>query len=154
MENNQNIPSKVREIKVSYSHPMKASLLPKITTSKEVYDHLIKFWNEEAIEYVEEFKIILLNRAHRILGICDVSRGGISGTIVDPKVIFSCALKANASYIILAHNHPSGNLNPSEADKQLTEKLKMAGKFLDLYILDHLIITNENYYSFADDGLL
>ena len=97
---------------------------------------------------------MLLNRANKVLGIYPVSKGGVSGTLVDPKLIFSVALKCNASSIILAHNHPSGNLFPSENDKELTQKLKSAGNFLDIKVLDHLIITPEGYFSFADEGLL
>lgn len=106
------------------------------------------------IGFLEEFKIILLNRANKVLGICPISLGGISGTIADPKLIFATALKASASGIILAHNHPSGNLKPSQVDIQLTKKLVEAGKFLDLGILDHLIIGSEGYLSFADEGLI
>ena len=83
-----------------------------------------------------------------------MSKGGVSGTFVDAKLVFSVALKCNASSIIIAHNHPSSNLNPSEADKSLTKKLKSAGQFLDITLLDHLIITKDGYYSFSDDGLM
>ena len=103
---------------------------------------------------IEQFKIMLLNRANKILGIFTVSTGGVAGTVADPKVLFAAALKGNASSIILAHNHPSGNLKPSEADRQLTNKLSQAGKLLDISVLDHLIITADEYFSFADEGLL
>jgi DNA repair protein RadC len=98
--------------------------------------------------------VILLNRANKVLGICEVSTGGVAGTVADPKVIFAAALKALASSIILSHNHPSGNLAPSQADIELTHKLKAAGRFLELPILDHIIMTSEGYYSFADEGVL
>ena len=94
---------------------------------------------------------MLLNRANKILGIFTVSTGGVAGTVADPKVTFATALKGNASSIILAYNHPSGNLKPSEADRQLTNKLSQAGKLLDISVLDHLIITAEEYFSFADE---
>jgi DNA repair protein RadC len=97
---------------------------------------------------------MLLNRANKILRIFTVSTGGVAGTVADPKVIFATALKGNASSIILAHNHPSGNLKPSEADRQLTNRLTQAGKLLDISVLDHLIITAEEYFSFADEGLI
>ena len=97
---------------------------------------------------------MLLNRANRVIGISDISTGGVSGTVADPKVIFGIALKANASSIILAHNYPSGNLNPSQPDVSLTNRLKQAGKILQLSVLDHLIITRDGYYSFADEGLM
>ena len=96
----------------------------------------------------------LMNRANRALGIAQVSHGGISGTVADPKVIFQHALKANASSVILLHNHPSGNTQPSEADIHLTKKLVEGGKLLDIAVLDHLIVTIDGYYSFADEGLI
>ena len=154
MDNLSNMPSKVREIKLSYSYAIKPSQLPKVNSSSDAYKVLLQTWNTDKIEYIEEFKILLLNRGNGVLGCCSISVGGQTGTVVDPKVIFGCALKGNAVGIILAHNHPSGNLNPSEADKQLTEKLKQGAKLLDLHILDHLIIIPEGYYSFADEGFI
>lgn len=154
MDNLSNIPSVVREIQVSYSHSVKPSLLPKITNSNDAYQVLINYWNKNSIEFIEEFNIILLNRANKVLGISPISKGGLSGTFVDPKVIFSTALKANASAIILSHNHPSGNLKASESDIKLTKKLKEGSNLLDITILDHMIVTSEGYYSFADEGIL
>jgi DNA repair protein RadC len=95
-----------------------------------------------------------LSRANRIIGHSHISTGGLSGTVVDPKKIFQNALKANAAGLILAHNHPSGQLQPSEADKNLTKKLVAAGKFLEIAILDHLILSTEGYFSFADHGMI
>ena len=141
----------ISEIKVSYSSGNKDKT--KITGSESAYRLLISCWDNSIIEFQEEFKILLLNRANKVLGIYSVSKGGVSGTLVDPKLIFSVALKCNASSIILAHNHPSGNLNPSESDKYLTKKLISAGKFMDISVLDHLIVTAESYFSFADEGL-
>ncbi|HYG38548.1 MAG TPA: DNA repair protein RadC [Cytophagales bacterium] len=102
----------------------------------------------------EEFWIILLNRANVVSNKIQISTGGISGTVADPKIIFKQALDHLASAIILVHNHPSGNLNPSQADIDLTKKLKEAGKFLEIPVLDHLIFTNDGFYSFADKGML
>lgn len=102
----------------------------------------------------EKFCIILLNRANRVLSVEMVSTGGIAGTVVDPKKIFKIALDAKASSIILGHNHPSGMINPSEADNKLTSKLKQAGNFLDLPILDHIIVGDETFFSYADEGLI
>lgn len=99
---------------------------------------------------VEQFKVLLLNTANKVLGISDISTGGVSSTVADPRIVFTTALKANASKIILAHNHPSGNLRPSQSDTDLTIKMKEAGRFLDIMVLDHLIITNEGYYSISD----
>ncbi|RYY22608.1 MAG: DNA repair protein, partial [Sphingobacteriaceae bacterium] len=98
--------------------------------------------------------VMLLNRANRVLGVYLVSSGGVAGTICDPKLVFQAALKANASTLILAHNHPSGNLNPSEADIKLTRKLVEAGKLLELPVCDHLILSEEGYLSMADEGLM
>ena len=144
----------VAEITVSYQPKFKASERPTVSSSKDVYNFFSHNWDNTRIEMIEQFKIMLLNRANKILGIFTVSTGGVAGTVADPKVIFAAALKGNASSIILAHNHPSGNLKPSEADRQLTNKLSQAGKLLDISVLDHLIITAEEYFSFADEGLI
>lgn len=97
---------------------------------------------------------MLLNRANKVLGYYLVSIGGLTGTVVDQRIIFQVALKANACSIILAHNHPSGQLTPSQADIDLTKKIVSAGQFLDITVLDHIILTAENSYSFADEGLM
>lgn len=143
---------KIEEIQISYLP--KPSEQIKLSNSKQVYDFIMHNWNLNTIGYFEEFKIILLNRAHIVLGIYTVSKGGVAGTIVDPKIVFSVALKAAASAIILVHNHPSGNLQPSEADKELTQRLKNAGELIGINVLDHLIINCERYYSFADEHLI
>ena len=140
------------EISVTYSTKVKASNRPKIAGSRDAYELVLPVWDD--IEYRESFCILLMNRANRVLGIAHVSMGGISGTVADPKVIFQHALKANASSLILLHNHPSNNTNPSEADFHLTRKLVEGGKLLDLAVLDHLIVTTDGYYSFADEGLI
>jgi len=152
METKQNL--KVAEVKLTYITTVKASDRPQINSSIEVYKVLKENWNFEIIEFIEEFKIILLNRANRVFGIVPISVGGTAGTIADPKVIFVSALKCNASSVILCHNHPSGNLRPSQADIELTRKLKAAGQFLDLPALDHIILTRDAYFSFADEGLM
>jgi DNA repair protein RadC len=107
-----------------------------------------------AISNFSQFKLILLNQAYKVLGIYEVSSGGIAGTIVDIRLVFSAALTANATSIMMVHNHPSGKIMASEADKQITRKVVQAGKLLDIQLLDHLIITPESYYSFADDSAL
>lgn len=144
----------VSEISVSYKPKFRASERPKVNSSRLVYDVLLDNWNKDTLELQEQFKVILLNRANRVLGIYEASTGGIGGTLADPKLIFSTALKACASAIILSHNHPSGNLRPSEADKRITRKLIEGGKLLDIDILDHVIVTAEGYYSFKDEGLM
>jgi DNA repair protein RadC len=141
--------NQLAEIKVSYSVKTKPSERIKITNSKDAYNLFREIWSDQ-IELREEFLALFLNRANHVIGWHLVSVGGTSGTVVDPKIIFSVALKCMAHGIILCHNHPSGNLNPSEADKQLTTKLKKGCAILDITLLDHLIITNDGYFSFAD----
>lgn len=102
----------------------------------------------------EAFWIVLLNRANRVIKKHQISQGGVAGTVADPKIIFKAAVEELASGIILAHNHPSGNLAASQADIDLTKKLKESGKLLDIQILDHLIVGDKSYFSFADEGLL
>ncbi|MFZ6002233.1 MAG: RadC family protein [Bacteroidota bacterium] len=124
---------------------------PKITSSRDAYNLLVG----DLIDLPrEEFWVLLLNRAHRVVKKKKVSEGGVSGTVADPKIIYKLALEELASGIIVAHNHPSGNLTASQADIELTRKLREAGKVMEVQLLDHLIIAGKNYYSFADEGLL
>jgi DNA repair protein RadC len=146
--------NQIAEVELIYRSKVKASDRPKITRSNDAYELFMKYWDENKLEFVEQFKVMLLNKANRVLGICEISTGGISGTVADPKLIFMAALKSNASFIVIAHNHPSGNLKPSRQDEELTGKIKEGGKFLDLPLLDHLIVTTEGFYSFANEGLL
>lgn len=144
----------VAEIQLSYKPKIKPSDRPKITCSRDASEILRASWDTGKLELLEQFKILLTNRANKVLGILEISSGGVSGTVADPKLIFASALKAGASGIILSHNHPSGNLNPSQADLDLTRKIKEGGKLLEIQVLDHIILTAENYYSLADEGLL
>lgn len=144
----------IAEVELVYRSKTKLSERQKITSSRDAYDLLMKAWDENKIELVEQFKIVLLDRANTCLGVSTVATGGITGCVCDARIVFATALKARASSIILAHNHPSGNLKPSEADKKLTEAFKKAGKVLEVSVLDHLIVTKEGYSSFADDGML
>jgi DNA repair protein RadC len=106
------------------------------------------------LQFVESFKLILLNPGNRVLGVEEISTGGTAGTVVEPKLVFAAALKSNCQSIILAHNHPHAYLEPSNQDEVLTRRLVQVGRLLDLPILDHIIITSEGYYSFADEGRL
>jgi DNA repair protein RadC len=144
----------VAEVELIYKSKVKASNRPQITSAKGAYEVLLKAWDENKIEFVEQFKVMFLNKANKVLGMYDVSIGGISGTVADPRVIFVAALKANACAIIISHNHPSGNLKPSRQDEELTQKIKQGGQLLDIRLLDHVIISTEGFYSFADEGLL
>lgn len=145
---------KIAEIKISYSPNVPPSMRPKVNCSLDAYK--IFFDNFENVGYKESMYVMLLNRANNVLGISKISEGGLSQTVCDPKVVYQTALKANCSGLILCHNHPSNNTNPSEQDKVLTKKLIEAGKFLDLPLLDHIIITPEEgrYFSFADEGVI
>lgn len=124
---------------------------PKISGSQDAYDQLKGVLMDLSHE---EFWILLLNRANRILKKQQISLGGMHGTVADPKIIFKIALEEKASGLIVAHNHPSGNLTASQQDIELTRKLKEGGKLLEIQILDHLIIAGKNYFSFADEGML
>ncbi len=123
----------------------------KIKTSRTAYEIFRSVLNDKPYE---EFWIIMLNKANMVLRKCKISEGGISGTVVDPKKIFKVALDYHASSIILGHNHPSGFVVPSDADIKITKKLVDAGKLLEIAVLDHLIIADDTYYSFSDDGAL
>ncbi|SMO74972.1 RadC family protein [Solitalea koreensis] len=130
-------------------HPRESN--PQLTCSADAQLYIYAHF---ADKQHEEFKIILLNRANRIMGKEDISTGGMAGTVADPKIIFKKAIDNMASGIILCHNHPSGNLRPSQEDIKLTAKLKEAGSYLDIVVLDHLIITDNGFFSFADEGLI
>ncbi len=144
----------VAEVELVYRSKVKASERPKIVTSKDAYNVLLKSWDENKIEMVEQFKVLFLNQANKVLDIYEVSTGGITGTVADPRVIFAAALKANCCAIIISHNHPSGNLKPSRQDEELTQKIKQGGQLLDIKLLDHIILTAEEYFSFGDEGLI
>ncbi len=124
---------------------------PKITCSEDSYTILSASMEDL---HTEVFKVILLNRNNRVIKITTISEGGVAGTVVDPKVIFKDAIDNLASAIILSHNHPSGNLKPSQADIKITKKLVEAGAFLEIRVLDHVIISEMGYYSFADEGMM
>lgn len=153
--NNPTNPFQVSEISLYYKTKIKTSERPQIHRSQDAFKILYSQWDLNKIDIQEQFKILLLNRANRVLGICEVASGGHSGTLADPKLIFALALKGLATGVILAHNHPSGNLKPSQQDLKMTERLKSAGELLDITILDHLILSPEEcYLSLADECLM
>lgn len=123
----------------------------KITCSRDVYDLLLPDLSDL---YYEQFFVLLLDRANKVIRKLNISQGGVAGTVADPKKIFKLALDHNASSMILAHNHPSNNLKPSDNDIRLTKKLAAAGEVLEIKVLDHIIAGNDNYFSFADEGLM
>ena len=147
--------TKVNEISIKYQGNFKISQAPKISSSVNAAELLYNTWNKDQIGLKETFKVMLLNNANKVKGIFEVSTGGITGTLVDLRILFAVILKSLSCGVILAHNHPSGTLQPSEADKRLTQKIIKAAELLDIKVLDHLILTPDgNYVSFADEGIL
>lgn len=146
----------VSEIDIVYKRKVscKVSERPVITNSTDVYKICLHYWDDDKIELLEEFKVLFLNRSNRVLQLFSVSLGGITGTVADPRLIMAAAVKLASCSMILAHNHPSGSLKPSRQDEELTQKIKCAAAYFDIKVLDHVIISPEGYYSFADEGLL
>lgn len=142
----------IAEIELIYK-PCKYQTMP-IMTSQEAAHIFRLFWSVQTIGYYEEFKVMYLDRANHVLGVYTVSKGGLNGVAVDIRMIYQAALKANAHSIIVAHNHPSENLTPSEADRILTKEIKEAGKILKIPLTDHIIMTKDNYLSFVEKGYL
>ncbi len=143
----------VAEIEISYKPLIKPSEMVKISCSGDAEKIFRSIW-DSSINYRESFYALYLNRANNVLGYQLISIGGLTGTLVDNRCIFQAALKANAVSIILAHNHPSGSKDPSNSDMSITRKIKEAGSLLDITLLDHLIMLQEDYVSFADEGIL
>jgi len=145
--------SDIAEIKVSYTPSKQPS--PRIDSSSTAHEYLRMLFPEETIALQEQFVILYLNRANLVIGAYHAFTGGITGTVADIRIIMGVALKAMACGIVISHNHPSGSLKPSSADKHLTEKIKEAGKLMDINLLDHIILSPEGtFYSFADEGLI
>lgn len=144
----------VTEVELVYRNPVKPSERKHVKTSQQAYDVFLAAWDMNKMELVEEFKVLLLDRSNACIGITSVARGGIHACAVDQKIIFATALKARACGLIFAHNHPSGSLKPSQADIELTQRFAFAGQLLSINVLDHLIVTPQAYYSFADEGLM
>lgn len=142
------------EIQISYIPKM--TLANKISCSEDAYKVLKEFYPQETISLQERFVVAYLNRAHHVIGVYVASVGGLTGTIADPRLILGTGLKVVASSLILAHNHPSGNLKASTTDFEITKRLVEAGKLMDISVLDHIIVTSEdgNYLSMADNGLI
>lgn len=143
---------KVSEIKISYTNEVDEKI--KVMGSSEVYQVLKANWDLDTIELQEEFKILLLNQGNQVLGIKSMFKGGINTCSIDVRLIMGMVLKANASALIITHNHPSGNLNASESDKRITSKIKECCELFDIRLLDHIIMAKNSYLSFADEGIL
>lgn len=142
------------KISLSFDKKVKKSELRTITDAQSCVDILREVFNKDTFDWTEEVVMLCLNRANKVVGFYKVSSGGLSSCILDPRVIFTIALNCGATSIILSHNHPSGNTTPSVQDKDITNKVKEAGKLLDIGLLDHIILTDDNYYSFMEEGIL
>jgi DNA repair protein RadC len=142
--------NQIAEISISYT-PSRYKQA-KIQSTADAYNVLKDFFAPDTIALQEQFVVMYLNACHNVLGIYTASKGGITGTVADIRLILGVALKTASTAIIIAHNHPSGNLQPSKADETLTQKLKNAAGLLDVNLLDHLIISDAGFYSFADEG--
>ena len=146
---------KVNEIQISYQEKARILQSKPVKRSQDVAQILFENWDFQTIGLHESFKVLLLNNSNKIKGIYQLSSGGITGTIVDLRILFALALKTLSVAIILAHNHPSGRMQPSESDQQLTDRIVKAAKLLDIKVLDHVILTpDKQYFSFADNDLL
>jgi DNA repair protein RadC len=143
---------KISEVELIYRNKVKAKDRPRIQRSCDAYELLCQSWDMNKMDLQEQFKVLLLDKGGHCMGIMLVSSGGMSACLVDPKLVFATALKARACSLILAHNHPSGNLKASKEDEALTEQLCEGGGLLHIDILDHLILTSDGYTSLADDG--
>ena len=138
---------KAAEVKLTYITKVKASHRVHIQNSEDAACLFFMVWDWSTIEHIEEVKMIMLNRANRVLGVAHLTKGGLNGSIIDTRVILQYAIKANASAVILAHNHPSGNLGASEADIRITNNVKEALKLVEIQLLDHLILTYEEKFA-------
>lgn len=143
---------KVGEVELSYKPTIKN--LHKITSSGDAYKVLLTTFKEGTICYKEYFKVLFLNQANQVFGYTLISEGGLTTTDVDVRIILQAALLTNSVALILAHNHPSGNLKPSRQDIEITQQVKKAAKLMRIEVLDHLILTDAGYYSFSDEGQL
>lgn len=142
----------VGEVELTYKPKFKS--LHKIVSSEDAYKYLLPTYKEGTIFYKEYFKVLFLNQANQVLGYTLISEGGITDTTVDVRIILQAALLTNSVALILAHNHPSGNLKPSRQDMDITKQVKEAARLMRISVLDHLILTDAGYYSFADEGEL
>ena len=147
-----NIDYTVGEVELTYKSTSRSR--NKIYSSEDAYKVLLPTYKEGTICYKEYFKVLLLSQSNQVLGYTLISEGGITETCADVRVILQAALLTNSVALVLAHNHPSGNLKPSRQDMEITKQVKEAAKLMRISVIDHLILTDAGYYSFADEGLL
>ena len=143
---------KVAEVSLSYKNSVPYNKRTKVKDAKDAYKVMLKIHDDDTLDYTETFRVLYLNQNNQVLGCRTISEGGLASTCCDVRTILQGALLTNAVAIILAHNHPSGNVKPSTEDINTTAKITKAAKLLDISVLDHIIYTRENCYSFADDG--
>lgn len=144
----------VAEIELVYKTRVKVADRKTIYTSTAAAHLFRQQWNENTLELQEEMKVLFLNRANHVLAFLSLCAGGMTGTVADIRLIMIAALRTGAHAILLCHNHPSGNLQPSKADMQLTQQIKDAARLLDMRLADHIILTRESHYSFMDEGVI
>ncbi|MBP3517845.1 MAG: JAB domain-containing protein [Parabacteroides sp.] len=146
---------KVCDVKLTYNTKVKSSERAVVRDSNSTYSLLMDhIYDSQTIQYKEYMKLILLNRAHKVLGIVHISEGGLDSTSADIRIIMQAAILGNSSAMILSHNHPSGNKQPSNQDDLLTDRVKKAAKLFDIQLLDHIIVTDSGYYSYSNEGRL
>ena len=146
------IPELIAEVQISYSSHVKAKDRTKISGSADAASAFRSIW--PSYDHIEFCYMLMMNRQNQILGYHQISKGGMTGAVIDVRVVFQVALKACSTSLILAHNHPSGNLQASDADRKITRQIKDAGLILDIPLLDHIILTTDSFLSMADDGIL
>lgn len=144
----------IPEYKLTCSLRVKQSELVKVQRSADAVNYLRCCYEPDTISVKEFFYVLFLNRANKVTGFYKAGEGGLTGTVADPRIILQTALMAGATSIVLSHNHPSGNTTPSRQDEELTNKIKSAATYFDIKVLDHVIITEDEFYSFADEGIL
>jgi len=147
--------NQICEIMVSYKPFIPSNEQPLIQSAEDAFSAVLPYFADDTIHLQEQFIVLYLNRANRVIGGYKISVGGITGTVADIRLILSVALKSAATGMILSHNHPSGSLKPSYQDEQLTQKIKQAAEWMDIKVIDHLILNGQGgFFSFAEEGLL
>lgn len=143
---------KVAEVELSYKNRVPYKERKKVSSSLDAYNLLINIHDDDTLDYTETFKVLYLNQASQVVGCSTVSKGGITATCVDVRNVMQGALLTNAVAMVLGHNHPSGNTSPSREDDRITSQVAKAGELLNIKVLDHIIFTREQFYSYNDEG--
>ncbi len=155
MQLNENLfKDQVAEVELIYRSKVDPSDRIKVLSSDHFAKLFRSIWNPDNMELLEEAKVIYLNKGNRVLGAFALSKGGLSNTVVDVKLVILAGLRLHCSFICLCHNHPSGNVKPSKNDEYLTEQIRIAASFFNIKLLDHIILTKDGYFSMSDEGVL